>query len=149
MDRNEAHAALDGIRHTQGKLAERSQWPLWRHGLFGLSEGILVFGISLPFPASLAAIAITSALVVWIIHDDKKRYGMFVSGFRGRKPRLAVGALIVVLLGMCALSLTARHEPVPAPAAMLAALVTIIACTIGSVWWQKLYQAELREGVRP
>ena len=49
MDRNEALASLDAVRHTRGKLAQRSQWPLWRHALFGFVEATFIFGISLPF----------------------------------------------------------------------------------------------------
>lgn len=146
MDRNEALAALDGVKHTQGKLAEVSEWPLWRHVLFGVAEGTFIFGLSLPILGTAACLIAAGGLVAWMIRDDKQRYGMFVSGFQGKKPRAALFALIIVVVGMAALSFAARGEPAPAPMAIVATLGTIIACTLGSLWWQRLYRAELREG---
>ncbi len=146
MDRNEALASLDAVRHTRGKLAQRSQWPLWRHALFGLVEATFIFGISLPTAGLVVCMVIAVATMAWIIHDDKQRYGMFVSGWQGTRPKLVLFGLVAVAGAMAVLSISARGEPVPSPTAIVAALVTFTLCTLGSLWWQKLYRQELREG---
>ena len=146
MDKNEALASLDAVRHTRGKLAQRSHWPLWRHALFGLLEATLIFGISLPFAGMAICVVVAVATIVWISYDDKQRYGMFVSGWQGTRPKLVLLGLAIVVGAMAVLSISARGEPVPSPTAIAAALVTFILCTLGSLWWQKLYQQELRQG---
>ncbi|WP_120077749.1 hypothetical protein [Aurantiacibacter odishensis] len=146
MDRNEALASLDAVRHTRGKLAQRSQWPLWRHALFGLLEATFIFGVSLPFAGMIVCVMIAAATMAWIIHDDKKRYGMFVSGWQGTRPKLVLFGLVAVAGAMAVVSFTARGEPAPSPTALLAASVTFVACTLGSLWWQKLYRQELSDG---
>lgn len=147
MDQDQALAALESVNETQGKLAERSTWPLWRHALFGLAEAIFVFGLSLPILGILAGFALALMITVLVIRDDKQRYGMFVSGWQGTKPRILLLALIVFVVGMALLSFSARGGSAPALTPMLAAAATFCVCTISSLWWQKLYREELRNGV--
>ncbi len=146
MDRNEALASLDAVRHTRGKLAQRTVWPFWRHAAFGLLEAIFIFGLSLPITGMIAAALVAVAIMAWIVHDDKKRYGMFVSGWQGKKPRLVTMALVVFAIGMAIISWGARGQAVPSVAATGAALAMFVVCTAGSLWWQKLYRQELQEG---
>lgn len=146
MDRNEAYAALDSVKYTQGKLAERTQWPLWRHALFALAETVLVFGISLPLPGTLAGFGIAMLITIFTVRDDKQRYGLFVSGWQGGRTRIVLLILIAFVLAMAFVSFSARGEPIPAPTAVVASLATFAGCLIGSLMWQKIYRAELREG---
>ncbi|MGB3796813.1 MAG: hypothetical protein WA957_10980 [Alteraurantiacibacter sp.] len=145
MDRNEALASLDAVRYTRGKLAERATWPFWRHAAFGMMEGIFIFGISLPAAGMAVAVVIAFAMMGWIIRDDKKRYGMFVSGWQGNCPKLLTVCLLIFAVGMAVISWTARGEAAPAPTALIAAFATFAVCTAGSLWWQKLYRQELRQ----
>ncbi|WP_133304010.1 hypothetical protein [Aurantiacibacter aquimixticola] len=146
MDRNEAAAALASVGKTQGRLAEVSEWPLWRHALFGLAEAVFIFGLSLTLFGTIAGLVVAAALTVWIFNDDKRRYGRVVSGWQGMKPKILLVALIAFVLSMAYLSWSARGQPIPAPGAVLAALATFAVCTLASLWWQHLYRAELREG---
>ena len=145
MDRNEAHAALDAMAQTRSRMAETTQWPLWRHALFGVAETFFVIGISLPALYSGISVLLAFALIIWLFTDDKKRYGMFVSGWHGQKPRLITLGMTVVVVALAVLSWTTRGEPAPAPLALLAGLATLFVCTLGSIWWQSAYKRELRE----
>ena len=146
MDRNEALAALESVGQTQERLAEVSEWPLWRHALFGVAEAVFIFGLSLSLLGTLGGFVVAGAITAWIFHDDKRRYGRAVSGWHGTRPRILLVALIAFVAGMAHLSWSTRGEPIPAPGAVLAASATFVVCTLASLWWQRLYRAELRDG---
>lgn len=144
MDRNEAKKALDSVNQTHGKLANQATWPFWRHALFGIAEASFIFGLSLPIWGTAICLALAGAIILWVINDDKQRYGMFVSGWNGKRPRILLIVLLTFVVAMAIVSFSARGETVPAPAALGAMFATFAACTIGSISWEKLYRAELR-----
>ncbi len=147
MNKDEAAAAMEAVSQSERKLAEAAQWPLWRHGAFGLAEAGVIFGLTLP-PLGLAACVLLSfSTIIWIFHDDRQRYGMFVSGWHGTKPRIAVIAMIIFVATMAGISISARGEPSAITIGLITASATFLVCTLGSMWWQSLYRKELRQGV--
>lgn len=136
---------LDAVAQADRKIAERMQWPLWRHAAFGLVEGLLVLGPSLPIPTGIAVIVVALGALGWIVHDDKQRYGMFVSGWQEGTKTITV-TIAVVVVSLMIVSISRTGEPAPDPIAVGAALGAFFAATIGSLLWQKAYQRHLRRG---
>ena len=144
MDRNEALASLDAVRQTDQKMAGRMTWPLWRHAAFGAIEALFVLGWGLPSPAMAACIVIAIAGMSWIYHDDRKRYGMFVSGASSRAARPAIWlAFAVVIAGLGAILLTGGLNRWTPWVPVIVGSVFVLE-TLASLWWQKLAQEDLR-----
>ena len=138
MDRNEALASLDAVRQTDRRIAERMQWPLWRHAAFGAVEALFVLGWGLPPAAMAACIVVAIAGMSWIVHDDRKRYGMFVSGYSSRAARPAIFlAVAVFLVGLGTIVVTGGPNKWTPWVPIVTALV-FVGETLASVWWQKL-----------
>ncbi len=146
MDRNEAAAALADVNRTENKLAERAQWPFRRHAMFGLAEGLLVAGIAQPTAIMGGTIAVAMALVVVCVTEDRRRTGMFVSGFQGRSTRWVVAALLLFLLPMAAIAAAIRDGETVQPLGYALGAIVFAVCTAGSLLWQKVYRAELAQG---
>jgi cobalamin synthase len=146
MNRNEAAAALADVNRTEERLAERAHWPFHRHAMFGLLEGLLVAGIAQPAGMMGAMIAVAMALLVLCVTEDRRRHGMFISGFQGRQTRWVVAALLLFLLPMMAIALAIRDGESVQPLGYALGALVFAVCTAGSLAWQKVYRAELAEG---
>jgi len=146
MNRNEAAAALAEVSRTEEKLAQRAHWPFHRHAMFGLAEGLLVAGIAQPTAMMGGMIAVAMALLVVCVTEDRRRHGMFISGWQGKSTRLVTLALFVFLLAMLAASAAVRDGESVQPLGYLIGAVAFAVCTAGSLLWQKLYRAELAQG---
>ena len=144
MDRNEALASLDAVRQTDQKMAGRMTWPLWRHAAFGALEALILLGWGLPPAAMAACIVIAIAGLSWILHDDRKRYGIFVSGYSLRAARPALWlAFAIFIAGLVAIVLTGGVNEWTPWVPIITGLV-FVGETLASVWWQKLAQEDLR-----
>lgn len=146
MDRTEAAAALAVVNRTESKLAERAHWPFHRHAMFGLMEGLLVAGIAQPIAMMGGTIAIAMALLVVCVTEDRRRHGMFISGFQGRSARWVTLALLLFVLPMMALSVSLRDGESVQPLGYALGAIVFAVCTAGSLLWQKVYRAELAQG---
>ncbi|MGB3166911.1 MAG: hypothetical protein WBA68_09070 [Alteraurantiacibacter sp.] len=144
MDGNEARASLDAVRQTDRRMAGQMTWPLWRHAAFGAIEALFVLGWGLPSPGMAACLVIAIGGIFWINRDDRKRHGMFVSGFTSRAARPAIWlAFAIVIAGLGAVLLTGGLNRWTPWVPVIVGLVFVLE-TLASLWWQKLYLAELR-----
>ena len=143
MERDEARAALEGMMAAERRLAEGPDYPMWRHAVFGaimagltLAQGFGAHGLPLTVFA-MAGIA-------WIVTDDRRRYGMFVNGYRkGRTLQLTLG-LVVLVLGAMGVEIYARTQGLPLWVKLATAGAVFFAATGASIWWTRIYQRELR-----
>ena len=145
MDRNEALSALDAVGETDRKMAERMRWPMWYHASFGLAEGLIVTGLSSEEPGTTAAAA--GIAMIGLLGWQTRKSGMFVSGFRGGRTRPLTWAIIAFLLVAIAVGILAvREHPNELQLAIgLGAIVTLV-LTLASMWWERIYRREVREG---
>lgn len=143
MNPNEAAAALAEVERTETKLAERARWPFHRHAMFGLAEGILVAGLAQPTAQAGAMIAVAMALLVICISEDRRRDGMFVSGWQPGATRPLTILITLFVLAMAAASAMARDGDGTAPLGYLYGAITFVVCTAASLRWEKIYRAEL------
>ncbi|WP_431469126.1 hypothetical protein [Sphingosinithalassobacter sp. LHW66-3] len=146
MSPEEARAALAQVQQTDQRMATRMRWPFRRHAMFGLCEALIVGGIGTGHPVGIAAMGAGCALTAVLILDDKKRHGMFVSGLQGRRtwPALAI-AVILALAGVIG-ALALRDAEGVDPRVLAIAAVVWAGCTAASLWWERLYRAELASG---
>lgn len=144
-DIDEARASLAAIRTSNQRLAQRMRWPFWRHLLSGLSCGALLVGQTL---GSTGSILISLGVIIAALHvvnSDKRRYGMFVSGFSGRQARwvaLGLGALAVAGVFYVRTGVAEPQREQPVFWVLLAAMVA--GATAASYLWQYIYQREVR-----
>lgn len=143
MDRNEAAAALAEVGRTETRLAERAHWPFHRHAMFGLAEGLLVAAAAQPLTIAGAMTAGALALVVVCVTDDRRRHGLFVSGWQAGATRPLTARLMLFVAVMLALSAVARDTASGRPLGFLLGVVAFAVCTWGSLRWERLYRAQL------
>jgi hypothetical protein len=148
MNPNEAATALDSVDRTERKLAQHAHWPFHRHAMFGLGEGLLIASLAQPISIGGWMIAVAIALFIVCMWDDRRRHGMFVSGFQPGRTRFLTALLVIFVIAMAAVSLALRDGESAQPLGYLAGLVTFAVCTAASLQWQKIYRAELERGGR-
>jgi hypothetical protein len=146
MDRNEAAAALAEVGRTEHRLAQRAHWPFHRHAMFGLAEGLLVAGVAQPFAITSAMVVGALALLTVCITDDRRRHGMFVSGWQAGATRpLTIGLTFFVAV-MLAASVAVRETAAAQPLGFLLGIVAFAVCTWASLRWERIYRAQLAGG---
>ena len=145
MDSNEAAAALAGVSGAQHRLADQiGDCPPWRHAAFGFVMALLVGGASLPPLLQSTTVVVGMALVALIVRYDRRRYGVFINGYRrGRTLPLTLLVLAGVLLLMFA-GIHAREAGLSAWTKAGIAALTFAYAVAGSVVWQRTFLAELR-----
>jgi len=146
MNRDEAAAALAGVDRTERKLAEHARWPFHRHAMFGLAEGLLVAGAAQPIAVAAGMAAAAMALVVVCITDDRRRHGMFVSGWRAGATQPLTLAMAAVLIVMLMVSTSLGDGESAQPLGYLLGAVAFAICTAISLKWERVYRAELASG---
>lgn len=146
MDSTEARNALVSTDTGNRKLAERAQWPLWRHAAFGLVEALLLIAWCLPIGAMVTCIVLALAGLGWMVTNDRNRNGFFVSGWSSKAAMPATIAACVVFMGAFVLVLMIGGPNQWTPIVPCAALFTFIGCTFSSIWWENLYRKELLSG---
>ncbi len=137
--------SLEAVEWVDSRMAPHMHWPFWRHAAFGGVEALLVLAVSLPISIGIAFIVIAVGGLSWIYHDDKKRYGMFVSGWQEGTKFITL-AITVIVTGLLIFSMTRTGEPAPDPLALAASGSTFVAATLGSMLWERAYRRHLTRG---
>lgn len=140
--------ALAAVRSSEATFASKARWPLWRHAAYGLlmAMGVIAIGV----PQELTPVIIVAfGLSFWLlISNDRKRDGFFVNGYSSKRAAPAIIlAAVFAGSGMIALILADAVFRWSLISLAVAAIV-FVGCTLASVWWEKLYQSELREAAK-
>lgn len=146
MNQDEAAAALEEVAQTRRKLADRAHWPFHRHAMFGLAEALLVAGVAQPVALMAGMFAAAMALVVVCVLQDRQRHGMFVSGWQEGPTRPLTIMLTLFVFAMLVAAFVVRGGESVQPLGYAAGAITFVVCTIASLRWEKIYQAQLRAG---
>lgn len=145
----EARAAMAEIRATEQRLSRRMQWPFWRHLVVGLAMGVLMIGQTLGSGVSVLLSFSVMLFAFYLKNQDKKRYGMFVSGWAPGRTMWISFALLALAVAVCFYVNLGMAEPQreqPEFWVLLAAVV--VATTALSYAWQLVYVRELRGETR-
>lgn len=145
LEADQAAAALEAMRASRERLAAAANCPPARHLAFAGLMGALVASQAAPPPVTIAIEALLMVGVFGLLAWDRRRTGMFISGYRvGRTQPVTLGLVVftvaVLLVGVW---LKLDHGLVWAPLA-LGLVVTVVAYA-ASIFWQRIYRRELAE----
>lgn len=142
---NDSKAALAALDATNDRLANHMTWPMWRHMAGGMLMTVIIAAAALP-PAFAAAAMITAmVLAIVIVRDDKKRYGMFVSGYQRGRTGWIVAAIIVLALTALIVLLTQVRSGAWDPVFWVTLAVMFAGTSVLSLVWERVYRKDIRE----
>ena len=147
MNPIEARAALDSMKAAERELAlSGPEYPLWRHAAFAAVMAAIVLsqGFAQPWQALLFVPAMAG--VAWLVVDDRKRYGLFVNGYRKGRTLPLTLALVGLAIAAMGGELYARFHDLGVAVKLGIAGGTFVAVLAGSLWWTRIYDRELLDG---
>lgn len=148
MNPDEARAALAGVRNAEGRLAGKvAQCPPWRHAAFGGVLAVLIGSIAISGTAQVIGTAIVLGLIVLIVQSDRKRYGVFVNGYRRGATLPMTFAYIVAMVTLVAAALYMREHGFSIWSKLGLAAIAFALATAISVKWQAIFRRELERGL--
>jgi hypothetical protein len=144
MEESEVLSALAAKKQAEAQMAKAAHCPLWRHAVFGLLMGGLVASPAFPLAIRTLLLVLILASIPIIINSDRKRMGMFISGYRRGKTRVVVVGILIVELALYGLSvyygLALNDHRTP----LLLGFAGFLIGTVGSVIWQHIFVREMR-----
>ena len=143
MTYDEARAALAAKTLAEQDLARIGTCPPWRHAAFAALESALVVSPAVPIPARFAILALMFVGIALIVRSDRRRLGVFINGYRRGRTRLVVAPMLLLVLGLYALSLVAALDWDRPWISLACAAVTFPVCYGGSMLWQSVFRREL------
>ncbi|HEX2814324.1 MAG TPA: hypothetical protein VHO04_16715 [Sphingopyxis sp.] len=147
MNPIEARAALDSIDAAQRDLALKATYcPPWRHAAFGAVLTILVLGVGFGPAIQLPSVVIAMAGVAWLVTDDRRRYGVFVNGYRKGATLPVTLALLGVLIVTMAAEIHAHISGLSVATKLGIAGIAFVVSLGASVAWTRIYRRELMRG---
>ncbi|MGH6651855.1 MAG: hypothetical protein ACREB7_12070 [Sphingopyxis sp.] len=147
MNPIEARAALDSMAEAQRELARSGpKYPLWRHAAFAAVMATLVLGQGFDLPVQLPLLVAPLAAIAWLVADDRKRYGVFVNGYRKGRTLPVTLLLLALMLGAMGGELYARFNHLDLGVKLGIAGFAFVVALAMSLWWTRLYDRELLDG---
>jgi len=147
MNRTEAAAALAGVETAQQRLAGQiGTCPPWRHAVFGLVMTLLVGSAAISADWQIPGLVVAMGLMVLIVQNDRRRYGVFVNGYRWGATLPVALALLVVMGVLLAIGIRLRAAGFPLWTRLSLSVVVFAVATGASVVWNRLFVRELRRG---
>lgn len=149
MDSREAAAALAGVSGAEQRLADQvGERSPGRHAAFGMVMALLIGGLAFPLPLQTASVAAAMGLVAVIVQYDRRRYGVFINGYRrGRTLPLTLAMLAGMLVLMVA-EIYARREGLGDGLKVAIVAAAFALATAGSVAWKRVFLRELKRAPR-
>jgi hypothetical protein len=149
MNPMEAQAALDSIEEAQREFARSGpKYPLWRHAAFAAVMAALVLGQGFGQPWQLLLMLFPMAAVAWLVTDDRKRYGVFVNGYRKGRTLPVTILLLGLMLGAMGGEIYARSTDLGLLVKFGIAAFAFVVALAMSLWWTRIYDRELLGGTR-
>lgn len=147
MNPIEARAALDGIDDVQRDLALKATYcPPWRHAAFAAIMAVLVLGPGFGPTIQIPSFVLAMAAVAWLVTDDRRRYGVFVNGYR-KGPTLGISlSLLGVMLTTMAAEVYAHSAGLSLATKLGIAAIAFLFALGASVLWSRVYRRELLKG---
>ncbi|SNS86854.1 hypothetical protein [Sphingopyxis indica] len=147
MNPMEARAALDGIDDAQRALALKATYcPPWRHVAFGTIMATLILGLGLGSPWQGLLLLGAMLAVVLLVADDRRRYGLFVNGYRKGATLPVTLALLGALLAAMFGEIHAREAGLSLATKFGIAGIAFVIAVAASVVWSRVYRRELLKG---
>lgn len=147
MDPNEARTALDSMKAAERDLAlSGPKYPLWRHAAFAAVMATLVLGQGFAAPLQILFIVFPLLAIALLVHDDRKRYGMFVNGYRKGRTLPLTLVLVALMLGAMGAEIYARFNDLGIGVKLGIAGFAFVVALAMSLLWTRVYDRELLDG---
>ena len=147
MDPIEAQAALDSMTAAQREFAASGpKYPLWRHVAFAAVMGAIVLSQGFGPPLQILLFVFAMAAVAWIVADDRRRYGVFVSGYRKGRTLGVTLVMVVLLLAAMGAEIHARINDLSLAVKLGIAGGAFVVALAASLLWTRIYDRELQDG---
>lgn len=147
MDPIEAQAALDSMNAAQREFATSGpKYPLWRHVAFAAVMGAIVLSQAFGPPLQIILFVFAMAAVAWIVTDDRRRYGVFVSGYRRGRTLSVTLLMVLLLLGTMGAEIHARLNDQSLAVKLGIAGSAFVIALVASLLWTRIYDRELQDG---
>jgi cobalamin synthase len=143
MSPAEARAALDSAAAARARIAALGLCPPWRHAAFGAVMGLLILGLGFPLAVQTACTVVAMGGVALIATYDRKRYGMFVNGYRRGATRRVIAVLLVAMMALIVVQIRLREQGVETWVPIAVAALAFAVATACSVWWARVFRREL------
>jgi hypothetical protein len=143
MSPAEARAALDKVGATRAQIAAIGLCPPWRHAAFGAVMSLLILGLGFPLGIQVACLCLAMGLMVLIVVHDRRRYGMFINGYRRGATRPVTAALLVAMLSLIVVQIRLREQGVDTWVPIAVAGAAFVVAVAGSVWWSRVFRREM------
>ena len=140
---DEARAALAAKDDSQRQLAAAATYPQWRHAIFGVLMGGLTLAPALSSTGRIMMFAALLCTVPLVIQSDRKRSGMFISGYRRGKTLYVTFAILALEMSLTLFAIYRAVEFDDRLTAILLAPVAVAIGWIGSLIWQRVFIAEM------
>jgi hypothetical protein len=138
----EARAALDKVGAARARIADVGLCPPWRHAAFGAVMSLLILGLGFPLAVQVACLCLAMGLMALIVVHDRRRYGMFINGYRRGATRPVTAALLVAMMALIVVQIRLREQSVETWVPIVVASVAFIVAVGGSVWWARVFRRE-------
>lgn len=109
---------------------------------------LLVGGLALPLPLQTASIAVAMSLTAVIVQYDRRRYGVFINGYRRGRTLPLTLLLLVGMLALMVAEIHARREGLAEGVRLAIVAAAFLLATAGSVAWKGLFLRELKAAPR-
>jgi hypothetical protein len=143
FDAEQARAALDKVAAARARIAELGVCPPWRHAAFGAILSLLVLGPGLSHPLHIATLPLAMGLMVWILMWDRRRYGMFINGYRRGATLPLTMLLLIAMGGLLVWQIHMREQHAAQWVAFAIAGLAFAVGTGASVWWASIFRREM------
>jgi hypothetical protein len=139
----EARAALDRVGMTRAQMVAICDCPPWRHAAFGVIFAILIGSISLSATGQIVGAVMVLALTGSLVMHDRRRYGVFVNGYRrGATLPLTLTYVGVMIVLVAAAMYMRLNDFSPWSKLALAAIAFALATAV-SVKWSRVFRREM------
>ena len=139
----ETDAALAAVRQGRESLLAAADCPPSRHLAFAAIVSGYVAAPALPLAERMAALALLLVSVALIVRWDKRRMGLFISGYRAGRTRWVMAGLLVIVLPIYGLgSWMADARGLRWPALAMALPMTGFAYAMSCVW-MRVFRREM------
>ncbi len=147
MNPIEARAALDSINDVQRDLALKATYcPPWRHAAFGAVMALLVLGQGFDIAIMAPLFAVAMLAVVLLVADDRRRYGLFINGYRKGRTLPVTLALLGAMLAAMFGEIHARETGLALGTKLGIAAIAFGVAVAASIAWSRIYRRELLKG---
>ena len=139
----DAREALDSVGATRAQLAALGMCPPWRHAAFGAVMALLVGGVGFELPVQVACSVIALGAIAAIASYDRRRYGVFINGYRKGATRPFTFALLAVMIGLIAVQIWLRDRGASDRVHLAIGIAGFLVGTGASVIWRRIFRCEM------